>query len=92
LKDDFDNLAAVMKNCDLVIGPSSAPVHQASAIGTNTIVYTLKGKNAYSCGLWLEHNEYQDISYSNCKNITFDQYNRATLVKRVDELIDMNFK
>lgn len=92
LKDDFDNLAAVMKNCDVVIGPSSAPAHQASAVGTNTIVYTLKGTYHFSYGLWLEHNEYQDISYSNCKNITFDQYNKATLVKRVEELIDMSFK
>ena len=81
-----------MKNCDVVIGTSSAPVHQASAVGTNTIVYTLKGTYQHSYGLWLEHNEYQDISYSNCKNITFDQYNKATLVKRVEELIDMSFK
>lgn len=86
LKDDFENLGAVMANCDVVIGPSSAPVHQASAIGTDTIVYTLKGYRS-SLGLWIDNDEYTDIWYRNCKNITFDAHKRNALVARVGELI-----
>ena len=87
LTNDFENLGAIIANCDLVIGPSSAPIHQSSASGTPTVVYTLRG-NRYSLGKYLEKEEYSDVWYSNCKNITFRSSETNVLVKRCLELVE----
>ncbi len=36
LKDDFNGTCAMMKNLDLVFGPTTAATHQAAAVGTHT--------------------------------------------------------
>ncbi|MCF8473607.1 MAG: tetratricopeptide repeat protein [Emcibacter sp.] len=44
LKDDFEDVSALIKNLDLVLGPAAAPVAQAAATGTLSwwITYNMK--------------------------------------------------
>jgi len=85
LKDDFENVAAIIKNCDLVIGPSTAVIHQSSALGVETIIYAAKAYR-HALGSFMESNEYVDHWYKNTKVIYYDCSNSAKLVRRVSEL------
>lgn len=86
LGNDFENLGAIIENCDLVIGPSTAPLHQASASGIPTIVYTLRGYQ-WSLGKYLYNDEYRDVWYTNCTNINFRPSETDRLVNRCLELV-----
>lgn len=49
LKNDLENLAAIIENCDVVIAPGNAVLHQAAAQGKKTITYVRPG-GAYFLG------------------------------------------
>ena len=87
LKNDFETLSAVISNCDLVIGPATAPINQSEAQGASTIMYELKGLDRFSFGKNLEASEYTSVWYPNCRMINFSQSNKKALTKRVEEII-----
>ena len=91
LKNNFEELAAIIKNCDLVFGPSTAPVIQAEVQGVDTIMYELKGLDRWSFGLDMHNSEYKSFWYSNCTNINFSIGNKSELVSRISKMINRTF-
>ena len=43
LKNDFENLSAILANCDLVIAPPTAVIPHAASLGVRTLSYTTEG-------------------------------------------------
>lgn len=71
MRDDFENLAALISSCDLVIGPATFPINLSAAIGTETLMYTGKA-NRHSLGLSQTNETYVSPWYKNCVHINFN--------------------
>ena len=90
LKNDFEQVSAIIKNCDLVIGPSTAVIHQSSALGVDTIIYAKKAYR-HALGSFMEQEEYIDHWYKNTRVIRLDSADRQKLVERVMDLVNTKF-
>jgi len=87
LKNDFESLAALIANCDLVFGPSTAPVIQASAQGVKSLMFSLKGRDRWSFGRSLTASEYTSPWYKNCRHIAFQTSQKRAMIERVCQII-----
>ena len=90
LKNDFEQISAIIKNCDLVIGPSTAVTHQSSALGVDTITYASKAYR-HALGSFMEQDEYIDHWYKNTRVTRIDSADRQKLVERVMDLVNTKF-
>ena len=88
LKDDFGSMSALLNDCDLVFGPSTAPTIQSMVQGKNTITYELKALDRWSFGLCCTENEYRNIWYQNARTLIFEQSKKHLLVQRMGEIIE----
>lgn len=89
LKNDFEGLASIIDECDLVFGPSSAPILQAAAQGKKSVMYMLKGGgDRWAFGKSLLTDEYSSPWYNNCTNIAFQQSKKEILINRICDIID----
>ena len=92
LKDDFEDLGAIMKVCDIVIGPFGAPVWQSSAIGCRTLVCNLKGFDNFAFGrAQTDGYEYTNPWYPNCSHMMYHHNERKQLVGRVHDFLVREF-
>ena len=88
LKNDFDDISAVMANCHAVFGPFGAPVWQSSALGVKTVVCNLHGYDNFSFGrAQSESGEYQNPWYANCSHVMFRQSDKKSLVRKVKKVL-----
>jgi hypothetical protein len=78
MRDDFENLTALISNCDLVIGPATFPINLSAAIGTETLMYCGKA-NRHSLGLSQTNETYVNPWYKNCVHINFKNSKIANL-------------
>lgn len=92
LKDDFESLALLIDECDLVFGPFTAPSIQAAAQGTETVIFNLKSGDRWSFGESLKYPEYQDRWYKNCHHIVFSQAEKMNLADRMENYINNVFQ
>ena len=58
-KTSLDELAGILRKCDLLIGIDSAPIHIAAAVGTPTV--TIFGPSSPTC--WAPRGEHHDIIF-----------------------------
>jgi len=90
LRNDFELMAALINECDYVVGPSTAPVQQALAQGKKTLTYGLKGTHRWSFGDGMKLNKYKHRWYRNGEHFVFNQSNKSALVQQLhNHILDM---
>jgi len=87
MKNDIEALAAILSNCDLVVGPSSATTMLAGSLGRHTIIFAHRHNHFVSGNVklgergrhpWLENGEVH----------IFDQSNQELVINNIiDEII-----
>lgn len=88
LKNDFEDLSAIIANCDVVFGPFGAAVWQSSALGVKTVVCNLYGFDNFALGrAQSTSGQYQNPWYPNCSHVMFHQNDKKTLVKKVKKIL-----
>ena len=82
LKNDFENLAALINNLDCIISPTSAVMAFAASCGVPTIAYYTYVTDRALCDA--EGREwYQNAWLRKNKIFLFDQTNKSQMIKRV---------
>jgi len=82
LKNDFENLAALISNLDCIVSPTSAVMAFAASCGVSTISYYTYVTDRALCDA--EGREwYQNAWLRKNKIFLFDQTNKSQMIKRV---------
>ena len=92
LKNDFENLGALINNCDIVVGPMTAPIVQAIAHGKKVLTYGLRGKDQWGFGLGLKSKKYESLWYSNSTRYIFNHHDLPTLINQIRDHINSEFR
>ena len=85
LKNDLENVAAIIENCDVVIAPGNAVLHQAAAQGKKTITY-VRPDGSYFLGRKQKLNQASrhPFLYDNYA-VCYDPIDKALIPKLVEK-------
>ena len=73
LKDDFENVAAILANCDLILTPSTAVIATAGAVGTPIASFISGARDFCSLGAPLnQYSTYVSPMIPNCEILHLD--------------------